>query len=314
MADVKKARSMGLTSTIGNTPMARLANIWSTDETGVRILCKLEGNNPGGSVKDRPALYMIEHAESTGELTHDKIILEPTSGNTGIGMAMVARAKGYRIKLCMPACVSQERRAILSAFGAEIDLTPACSKTDGAIRRAHHILEAEPDLYYMPNQFANQANPLSHYETTAPEILRDTDGELTAFVAGMGTSGTLMGCSRRFRQADPNIRIVAVEPTEGHTIQGLKSLKEAIVPAIFDRSALDDILICRDDDAFETMRDLMQREGIFCGLSSGAAVWGAMQVARDLPRGSTVVTILPDRGDRYLSTEAFRSICAECPP
>lgn len=314
MADVRKSGSMSVASAIGSTPMAELMNLWNTDETGVRILCKLEGNNPGGSVKDRPALFMIEHAEASGELTHEKTILEPTSGNTGIGMAMVARAKGYRIKLCMPACVSQERQAILTAYGAEIDMTPACNKTDGAIRRAHHILENEPDKYYMPNQFENPANPLSHYETTAPEILGDTDGELTAFVAGLGTSGTLMGCSRRFHEADPDIRVVAVEPTEGHTIQGLKSLEEAIVPAIFDHGALDDKLICQDDDAFETMRDLMQREGLFCGLSSGAAVWGAMQVARDLPRGSTVVCILPDRGDRYLSTEAFRSICAKCPP
>ena len=314
MAEVQKARDMALTRTIGNTPMVELANLWHTDQTGVRVLCKLEGNNPGGSVKDRPALYMIEQAEASGELTHDKTILEPTSGNTGIGMAMVARAKGYRIKLCMPGCVSEERRAILTAYGAEIDITPACNKTDGAIHRAHHTLETEPDKYYMPNQFSNPANPLSHYETTAPEILRDTDGDLTAFVAGMGTSGTLMGCSRRFGETGNGIRIVAVEPTMGHTIQGLKSLKEAIVPAIFDRSALDNTLICEDEDAFETMRDLMQLEGIFCGLSSGAAVWGAIRVARDLPRGSTVVCILPDRGDRYLSTEAFRSFCAECPP
>jgi len=314
MAEVQKTRDMALTRTIGNTPMVELTNLWHTDRTGVRVLCKLEGNNPGGSVKDRPALYMIEQAEASGELTHDKTLLEPTSGNTGIGMAMVARAKGYRIKLCMPGCVSEERRAILTAYGAEIDITPSCDKTDGAIRRANHIIETESDKYYMPNQFTNAANPLSHYETTAPEILRDTDGDLTAFVAGMGTSGTLMGCSRRFRETGNGIRIVAVEPTEGHTIQGLKSLKEAIVPQIFDRNALDEILICEDEDAFETMRDLMQLEGIFCGLSSGAAVWGAMRIARDLPRGSTVVCILPDRGDRYLSTEAFKSFCAECPP
>jgi len=314
MAEAKPTRDMTLVRSIGNTPIVELRSLWDCDATGVRILCKLEGNNPGGSVKDRPALYMIEQAERSGELTHDKTILEPTSGNTGIGMAMVARAKGYRIKLCMPGCVSEERRAILTAYGAEIDITAACQKTDGAISRAHHIIETEPEEYYMPNQFANSANPLSHYETTAPEILRDTEGDLTAFVAGMGTSGTLMGCGRRFREAGNGVRVVAVEPTQGHTIQGLKSLKEAIVPDILDRSLLDDMLVCEDEDAFETMRDLMQREGLFCGLSSGAAAWGAMQVARDLPRGSTVVCILPDRGDRYLSTEAFRSFCAECPP
>ncbi|MBN1346187.1 MAG: cysteine synthase family protein [Phycisphaerae bacterium] len=314
MAEVQSRRELSLAAAIGNTPMVELRNLWDPETTGVRILCKLEGNNPGGSVKDRPALYMIERAEASGELTHDRIILEPTSGNTGIGMAMVARAKGYRIKLCMPACVSEERRAILTAFGAEIDVTAACHRTDGAIHRAHHILETEPDLYFMPNQFENPANPLAHYETTAPEILRDTGGDLTVFVAGLGTSGTLMGCSRRFKETNPAIRVVAIEPTIGHTIQGLKNLQEAIVPAILDRGALDEILTCKDDDAFETMRDLMQREGIFCGLSSGAAVWGAMRIGQDLPRGSTVVCILPDRGDRYLSTEAFRSICAECPP
>lgn len=299
---------------IGNTPMVELRRLWSSEKTGVRILCKLEGSNPGGSVKDRPALYMIEQAERRGELTPDKIILEPTSGNTGIGMAMVARAKGYRIKLCMPGCVSEERRGILTAFGAELDITPSCSKTDGAIMRARHIIETEPEKYFMPYQFSNPDNPLSHFETTAPEILRDTDGDVTAFVAGMGTSGTLMGCGQRLREENPRIQIIAIEPTVGHTIQGLKSLEEAIVPEIFDPRLLDDKRICQDEDAFESMRDLVQLEGIFCGLSSGAAVWGAMQVARDLPRGSTVVCILPDRGDRYLSTEAFRSICAQCPP
>jgi cysteine synthase B len=314
MATLPKIARRSLLDAIGNTPMVELHNIWSTDKTGVRILCKLEGNNPGGSVKDRPALCMIEKAEESGELTHDKIILEPTSGNTGIGLAMVAAAKGYRVKLCMPACVSQERRAILTAFGAEVDITAACDKTDGAIRRAYHMHESEPDKYYMPDQFSNPANPLSHYETTAPEILRDTDGELTAFVAGLGTSGTLMGCGRRFRETDNHIRVVAVEPTVGHTIQGLKNMTESMVPAIYDRSAVEEVVTCKDEDAFETMSDLMHREGIFCGLSSGAAVWGAMQVARDLARGSTVVCIVPDRGDRYLSTEAFRSFCAECPP
>jgi len=314
MATLPKTKRMRLLDAIGNTPMVELQSVWSTSATGVRILCKLEGNNPGGSVKDRPALYMIEHAEASGELTHEKIILEPTSGNTGIGLAMVAAAKGYRVRLCMPACVSQERRAILTAFGAEGDITPACAKTDGAIHRAIHIHEAEPDLYYLLNQFDNPANPLSHYETTAPEILRDTEGDLTAFVAGLGTSGTLMGCGRRFREGGNEIKVVAVEPTTGHTIQGLKNLTESMVPGIFDRSLIDEVLTCRDEAAFETMSDLMHREGIFCGLSSGAAVWGAMRVARDLPRGSTVACILPDRGDRYLSTEAFRSFCAECPP
>ncbi len=305
---------MSVLDVIGNTPLVELKSLWNPDETGVRLLAKLEGSNPGGSVKDRPAYFMLKAAIEAGELTKDRIILEPTSGNTGIGMAMVAAALGYKIKLTMPTCVSEERRAILLALGAELELTPGCDRTDGAILRAHHIMEKQGDRYYMPNQFANPANWRSHYETTAPEIVRDTKGDVDYFVAGIGTSGTLMGCARYFREHHPRTKVAGIEPSLHHRIQGLKNMKESIVPPIYDPQLLDRKIECADEPAFETLRDMTLVEGLFCGLSSGAALWGAMQVARDLPRGSTVVTLLPDRGDRYLSTEAFRSVCAICPP
>jgi S-sulfo-L-cysteine synthase (O-acetyl-L-serine-dependent) len=294
--------------------MVELNRFWDSEKTGVRILAKLEGANPGGSVKDRPAFYMLKKAVESGELTAERTILEPTSGNTGIGMTMIASAMGYRIKLTMPACVSEERRAILNAMGAELELTPGCDRTDGAITRAYHIMEHFPEKYYMPNQFTNQANWLAHYETTAPEIVRDTKGEVDAFVAGMGTTGTLMGCSRYFRAHHPRTRVVGIEPSLNHRIQGLKNMKESIVPTIFQPELLDLRLECSDDNAFDTVRSLALVEGLFCGISSGAAMWGAMTVALDMPRGSTVVVLLPDRGDRYLSTEVFRSVCAICPP
>jgi cysteine synthase B len=302
----------GLLESIGNTPLIELRNI--RPHHGVRLLVKLEGANPGGSVKDRPALWMVEQAEKTGALHHGKVILEPTSGNTGIGLAMVGACKGYRVKLTLPECVSVERRQTLLAFGAELVMTPHADKTDGAIRRAHQILEEDPERYYMPNQFCNPANWLSHYHTTGVEILEQTHGEVTAFVAGLGTSGTLMGVSRRLKEYSPAIRIVAAEPIIGHAIQGLKSLKEAIIPDIYEAGRIDHTLIVEDRPAFAICRRLAAEEGLFCGMSSGAAVWAALQVANDLSSGDTVVTVLPDRGDRYLSTSLFRSVCAECPP
>ena len=305
---------MSLLSAIGNTPLVEINRMWDADKTGVRILAKLEGSNPGGSVKDRPAYYMLKSAIASGELTTEKTILEPTSGNTGIGMAMIATAMGYKIKLIMPACVSEERRSILIALGAELELTPGCDKTDGAIRRAHHIMEHHGDQYYMPNQFTNPANWRAHYETTAPEIIRDTKGEVDFVVAGMGTTGTLMGCSKYFRDHNQKTKVAGIEPTLNHRIQGLKNMQESIVPAIYDAALLDKKIVCEDDAAFEMFREMALREGLFCGLSSGASLWGAFEVAKALPRGSTVVVILADRGERYLSTEIFRSVCALCPP
>jgi cysteine synthase B len=303
--------SNDLRSSIGFTPVVELRKM--NPNPAVRILAKLEGNNPGGSVKDRPALFMIEGAEKRGELTPGKTILEPTSGNTGIAIAMLGAARGYRIKLVMPACVSMERRAVLSAFGAELVLSPFDEGTDGAIRLAHRILEDSPDAYYMPNQYCNPDNVRAHYETTGPEIYKQTDGEIDYFVAGMGTGGTLMGTGAYLRSRKRDIRIFGVEPRPGHKIQGLKSMKEAIVPAIYREENLDEKLIVDDDPAFETTRRLAVEEGLFVGMSSGAAVAGAIELARCLSSG-TIVALLPDRGDRYLSTSLFRSTCGACPP
>lgn len=303
---------MSILSAIGNTPLVEL-NKLNNKKPKVRILGKLEGTNPGGSVKDRPAYWMIKEAEAAGRLTKGKIILEPTSGNTGIALAMIGAAKGYQVKLCMPECVSTERQRILEALSAEVILTPAKEGTDGAIRKAHQFLDTEPDKYYMPNQFTNENNVLAHYETTGPEILSQTNGEIDVFVAGMGTTGTLMGVNRFFKEKKPEVKIVGVEPPQGHTIQGLKNMTESIVPKIYNPKMLDEKLTIDDGQAFETTRALAANEGIFVGMSSGAAVAGALQIAEDMSSG-TIVVILPDRGDRYLSTTLFRSICAKCPP
>lgn len=303
---------MSILSAIGNTPLVELTNLNSKRPT-VRILGKLEGSNPGGSVKDRPAYYMVEKAEDSGELNKCKTILEPTSGNTGIALAMIGAAKGYRVKLFMPECVSTERRLILEAFGAEVILTPAREGTDGAIRRARQLFDESPESYYMPDQFKNENNILSHYETTGPEIFSQTSGKVDVFVAGMGTTGTLMGVARYLKERKPGVKIVGVEPSEGHTIQGLKNMGEAIVPAIYSPEELDEKIVVGDGETLELTRLLVTKEGLFTGMSSGAAVAGALRVAKDM-RSGTIVVILPDRGDRYLSTTLFRSICAKCPP
>lgn len=300
-----------LGSAIGNTPLVELRSV--NPNPRVRILAKLEGNNPGGSVKDRPAYFMLSGAEERGELTPDKVILEPTSGNTGIAMAMIGAAKGHKVKLIMPGCVSIERRRVLEAFGAELILSPSEEATDGAIRLAHRIMAEEPERYYMPNQYANPDNVRAHYEMTAPEIFRQTGGEIDCFVAGMGTSGTLMGSAKYFHENAPGVKVIGVEPRLGHKVQGLKNMKEAIVPEIYRERSLDAKLTIDDEPAFEMARELAVKEGLFVGMSSGAAVAGAVEVARQMSSG-TVVVILPDRGDRYLSTTLFRSVCACCPP
>ena len=302
---------MSVIDSIGNTPLVELKNL--NGNARVRLMAKLEGSNPGGSVKDRPALYMVKKAIESGKLVPGKTILEPTSGNTGIALAMIGAALGYKVKLAMPECVSVERRRTIEAFGAEIDLTPGKRSTDGAIIRAHKILEENPDQYFMPNQFDNENNVVAHYETTGPEILKQTSGEVDAFVAGMGTTGTLMGVSRYLKEHKPSVKIIGVEPTENHSIQGLKNLHESIVPRIFKSSSLDDEITITDDEAFETTRLLATREGLFVGMSSGAAVAGALKYAKSIKKG-TVVVLLPDRGDRYLSTSLFMSTCAHCPP
>jgi cysteine synthase B len=306
-----KSATLSIFNAIGNTPLIELRNI--NGNSKVKILGKFEGANPGGSIKDRPAYYMIKKAEESGELTRDKTIVEPTSGNMGIALAMIGAAKGYKVKLFMPECVSTERQGALAALGAELILTPAKEATDGAIRRARQFVEREPDNCYMPNQFDNPNNVLAHYETTGPEIFSQTNGEVDAFVAGMGTTGTLMGIGKYLKEKKPRVTIIAVEPTIGHTIQGLKNMTESIIPRIYSPDAFDEKIVAEDGEAFEATRMLALREGLFLGMSSGAAVIGALQAAKNLDRG-TIVVILPDRGDRYLSTTLFRSVCAKCPP
>jgi len=300
-----------LMGSIGNTPLVELKHV--NPNPKVRLLAKLEGNNPGGSVKDRTAWWMIRRAESEGLLSSGKTILEPTSGNTGVALAMIAAVRGYKIKPVMPGCVSMERRAVLEAYGAELVLSPAGEATDGAIRLAHRILADDPDRYFMPNQYENEANPLVHYETTGPEIYCQTGGAVDVFVAGMGTSGTLMGVGRYLRERKPGVQIVGVEPVLGHKVQGLKNMEEAIVPGIYREEELSQKVTVADDDAFEMSRQLASREGIFAGMSSGAAVAGACRIAEEMESG-VIVVLVPDRGDRYLSTSLFRSVCAECRP
>lgn len=228
-------------------------------------------------------------------------------------MSMVAASKGYRCMLCLPECVSLERRNTLRAYGAELEVTPPNERTDGAIRRAHQIFESDPDKYFMPNQFVNKYNAEAHYMTTGVEIIEQTGGDIDVFVAGMGTTGTLMGVSCRLKEHNPNVKIVGIEPPMGHSIQGLKNMKEAIVPEIYDSSRIDEIREVNDERAYDTSRWLALTQGVFVGMSAGAAVYGAIQIAKEM-RDGTIVCILPDRGDRYLSTTLFKSICAMCPP
>lgn len=302
---------MSVLDALGNTPLVRLDRI--NPHKRVKVYAKLEGNNPGGSVKDRIAHYMIKDAEADGRLTPGFTILEPTSGNTGIGLAVVGTSKGYKVKLVMPECVSLERRKTLEALGAEVVLSPGHEGTDGAIRLAHRLYDEDRSHYFMPDQFNNPSNIRAHYETTGPEVYEQTGGEVSHFIAGMGTTGTLMGVSRRLKELSAGIKIVGVEPKLGHRIQGLKNMSESIVPGIYDPSRLDEKHNVEDEDAFATTRRLALEEGLFVGMSSGAAMWVALKKASELKEG-TVVVVLPDRGDRYLSTALFTSVCAHCPP
>ena len=287
---------------IGKTPLVPITRLGGNGN--VEILAKLESFNPGGSIKDRPALKMIEEAEKTGALQKGNIILEATSGNTGIGLAMVAAVKGYEILLTMSEAVSEERIKILAALGAEIEFTPAHLGTDGAIEHVYNLARENPEKFWLADQFNNEANWMAHYDGTAMEIWEQTEGRLDAIVATMGTTGTLMGISRRFKELAPSVQIIGVEPYLGHKIQGLKNMKESYQPGIFEKKRADQILNIDDEDAFETSRMLARKEGIFVGMSSGAAMAVALKVARKMERGRIVV-ILPDGGERYLSTPLF---------
>jgi cysteinyl-tRNA synthetase len=287
---------------IGNTPLIRINRLCPNDR--VRLYGKLESSNPGGSVKERIALTMIEAGEKSGELTPDKIVLEATSGNTGIGLAMVCAAKGYRCQLIMSESASLERRKIMQAYGAEILLTPAHRSTDGAIEKAYAMAREHPDRYFLTDQFNNEANWQAHSTGTAPEIWQQTEGQVTHIVASLGTSGTVMGLCAWFSEHQPHVKIIAVEPYLGHKIQGLKNMKESYRPGIFDKSKPSEIVNIVDEDAFHMARLLARKEGLLVGMSSGAAIFAAINLAQKLEDGF-IVTLLPDSGERYLSTPLF---------
>lgn len=287
---------------IGNTPLLKINRL--APRPPVEIYVKLESCNPGGSIKDRVALAMIEAAERSGELTHDKTIIEATSGNTGIGLAIVARVKGYRLTLAMSEAASEERRKILKAYGAEILLTPARMGTDGAIEEVYRLVRENPAKYYNPDQFNNPASIEAHYQGTGREIWEQTEGRVTHVVAALGTTGTIMGITKRLKELNPAIRTIGMEPYLGHKIQGLKNMKESYRPGIFDKHLLDRIIHIEDEEAFATARALAREESLFVGMSSGAAMAAARRIAAELNEG-LIVAILPDGGERYLSTKLF---------
>jgi cysteinyl-tRNA synthetase len=303
---------------IGKTPLVAVRRLATWP--GVRILAKLEMTNPGGSIKDRVALAMVEAAEASGELTPGKTVIEATSGNTGIGLAMVCAVKGYRLRLLMSESASVERRRILQAYGAEIRLTPGHMGTDGAIEEAYRLAREEPDKYVLMDQYNNPASIQAHYMGTGLEMWEQTGGELTHVVCTLGTSGTAMGITKRMREMNPAVRVVAVEPYAGHKIQGLKNMQESYPPGIYDKKALDRIAHVEDEAAFEMCRRLAREEGIFVGMSSGAAMAAAVDLAEKLAeeyratgREALIVALLPDGGDRYLSTSLFAQDCGSGP-
>ena len=306
--DPVRTQAQHLLSTIGNTPLLRLDKI-GREVPGVAIYAKAEYFNPGGSVKDRAGLNMILDGERTGRLRPEHIILDSTSGNTGIAYAMIGAALGYRVKLCLPTSASPERKHILAAYGVEIVYTPGDEGTDGAIRRVREIYESDRKKYFYPDQYSNPANPAAHYTTTAPEIWRQTNGTITHFIAGLGTTGTFVGTTRRLKELNPAIRCISFQPDSGfHGLEGLKHLATAIVPRIYDPNLADEDIAVRTEDAHHLVRRLAREEGILGGVSSGAAFWACMDVARRLPAGerAVIVTVFPDSGEKYL-TEQFWS-------
>ena len=288
--------------TIGNTPMVRINKLCPNPR--VNILAKLEGFNPTGSIKDRIALRMVESAERDGRLHKGHTIIEPTSGNTGIGLAIAGIVKGYPVEIVMSSAVSVERRKILRSYGAKVILTPAEEGTDGAIRLARRMVAENPDKYFMPDQFANAANYQAHYEKTAIEIWQQTNGQIDYLVCAVGTSGTLMGLSRFLRTMKPDIKVVCAHPIKGHYIQGLKNMDEAIVPEIYNPSLIDVQEMIESEEAIEMARQIIAKEGIFAGMSSGAAMIAALRTAEKIEEGNIVV-VFPDRAEKYLSTQMF---------
>ncbi len=288
--------------TIGNTPLVKINKL--NPNKKVNIYAKIEGVNPGGSIKDRIALKIVEQAEYEGKLTRKKTIIEATSGNTGIALAMIGAVKGYKVEIVMSQAVSVERQKMIRAFGAEIILTDSDLGTDGAIIKVEELVKKYPDKYFRTNQFSSKYNKIAHYESTAREIWEQTNGQVDYFAAAVGTSGTLMGVASYLKKHNHKIKIVSVEPNKGHFIQGLKNMEEALVPALYDKSKINRIITVNTEESFTMSRQLARKEGIFVGMSSGAAMLASLKIAGEINTGN-IVTIFPDRGEKYLSTSLF---------
>ena len=295
--------SEDILQTIGSTPIVRINKLNPNKNT--TIYAKLEGLNPTGSVKDRIALSMIQQAETEGILTKGKTIIEPTSGNTGVSLAMIGQVKGYEVEIVMSDAVSVERRQMIKAFGAKVTLTEGKLGTDGAIRKARELAREYPQKYFMPDQFSNEYNKITHYRTTGEEIWKQTNGKIDYFVSSLGTSGTIMGVGMVLKEYNPQIKVVSAHPVKGHYIQGLKNMEEAIVPSLYEPSQIDITIMVETEVAYETTRQIVEKEGIFVGMSSGAAMYATIQLAHKIESG-IIVVIFPDRGEKYLSTNLFK--------
>lgn len=290
---------------IGNTPLLDVTALAPGAAPGVKLFAKLEGFNPGGSVKDRPALSMVRQGLESGALTPGKVILDSTSGNTGIALALIGAVLGYPVELCIPANVSIERKKIISAYGATMIFSNAMDGSDGALELCRAMLRKDPDRYFKPDQYFNEANPLGHYQTTGPELWWQTRGTITHFIAGMGTGGTLMGTGRYLKERNPDVQVVGVEPDDAfHGLEGLKHMASSIVPGIYDEARLDRKVGVSTEDAYDTVYRLGREVGLLVGQSSGAALWAALRVARELDAG-VIVTLFPDFGDKYLTTNLW---------
>lgn len=290
---------------VGDTPLLDVTALAPGAAPGVKLFAKLEGFNPGGSVKDRPALSMARQGLESGALTPGKVILDSTSGNTGIALAMIGAVLGYPVELCIPANVSIERKKIISAYGATMIFSNAMDGSDGALELCRTMLRENPDRYFKPDQYFNEANPLGHYQTTGPELWWQTRGTITHFIAGMGTGGTLMGTGRYLKERNPDVQIVGVEPDDAfHGLEGLKHMASSIVPGIYDETRLDRKVGVSTEDAYDTVYRLGREVGLLVGQSSGAALWAALRVARELDTG-VIVTLFPDFGDKYLTTNLW---------
>lgn len=289
--------------TIGDTPLVRINRL--NPNRNATIYAKLEGLNPTGSIKDRIALSMIQQAETEGKLTKGKTIIEPTSGNTGVSLAMIGKVKGYEVEIVMSDAVSVERRQMIGAFGGKVTLTEGKLGTDGAIMKARELVREYPEKYFMPDQFSNEYNKLAHYRMTGEEIWKQTNGKIDYFVSSIGTSGTIMGVGKALKEHNPRIKMVCAHPVKGHYIQGLKNMEEAIVPSLYEPSQIDITIMVETEVAYETTRQIVEKEGIFVGMSSGAAMYATIQLAMKIGSG-IIVVVFPDRGEKYLSTNLFK--------